>query len=366
MLHLYRRHRTTCPHRAWTYRRCQCPIYVKGSLGGTDVKKSLDLTSWEAAQKVVGQWTTAGKVGQVTDRDQSIEATVEAFLADAAVRGLAADTIKKYKVLLERRLVSWAAGQQRVGLASLDLHALSAFRATWPDAPLSKSKNSERLKAFFKWCHARGWITTNVASELSTIKVRHEPTLPYSQDEMAQILDACDRYPVFNNQGYDNRARLRAFILILRWSGLRIRDVVTLRRSAIEHGKLRLYTQKTGQHVHVPLPAVCLEAVERIASDQPYIFWTGNGLPKSAVADWQRSLRTLFALTTIERGHAHRFRDTFAVELLLSGAELADVSILLGHSSIRITERHYSPWVVARQRRLEEVVTRTWKEGVPA
>ena len=60
---------------------------------------------------------------------------------------------------------------------------------------------------------------------------------------------------------------------------------------------------------------------------------------------------------------AHRFRDTFATELLLSGVPLERVSILLGHSSIRITERHYSPWVRSRQEQLERDVRGTWTES---
>jgi len=44
------------------------------------------------------------------------------------------------------------------------------------------------------------------------------------------------------------------------------------------------------------------------------------------------------------KGHAHRFRDTFAVELLLAGVPLERVSILLGHTSVKITEKHYAPW----------------------
>jgi integrase len=36
------------------------------------------------------------------------------------------------------------------------------------------------------------------------------------------------------------------------------------------------------------------------------------------------------------------------------------VSALLGHSSIKVTEKHYSPWVRARQEQLEGDVRRTW------
>ena len=62
----------------------------------------------------------------------------------------------------------------------------------------------------------------------------------------------------------------------------------------------------------------------------------------------------------ITGGHAHRFRDTFAISLLLKGVDLAKRSVLLGHSSIKVTERHYSPWVKARQEQLEADVRLTW------
>ena len=59
-------------------------------------------------------------------------------------------------------------------------------------------------------------------------------------------------------------------------------------------------------------------------------------------------------------GHPHRFRDTLAVELLLDGMPIERVSALLGHSSVKITERHYSPWVEARQAQLESDMQRAW------
>jgi integrase/recombinase XerD len=42
---------------------------------------------------------------------------------------------------------------------------------------------------------------------------------------------------------------------------------------------------------------------------------------------------------------SHRLRDTFAVELLLAGVPIERVSILLGHQSVSVTEKHYNPWV---------------------
>ena len=69
--------------------------------------------------------------------------------------------------------------------------------------------------------------------------------------------------------------------------------------------KLLLYTQKTGVPVYVPLPSFVVEALHSMPStykgredpaSERYFFWTGRGILKSAVADWQRAFRKLFKL----------------------------------------------------------------------
>ena len=117
-------------------------------------------------------------------------------------------------------------------------------------------------------------------------------------------------------------------------------------------GKLFLYTQKTGVRVQCVLPEFVLRELEAAPkSSNEYFFWTGKSKLHSAIGKWQRRLQNLFKPAEIQGGHAHRFRDTFAIELLLSGVPLERVSVLLGHQSVRITERHYSPWVRASLRR---------------
>jgi integrase len=57
----------------------------------------------------------------------------------------------------------------------------------------------------------------------------------------------------------------------------------------------------------------------------------------------------------------HR-RHTFAVELLVAGVPLDQVPLLLGHSSVKITERHYAPFCKARQEQLAASVKLAWKK----
>ena len=46
----------------------------------------------------------------------------------------------------------------------------------------------------------------------------------------------------------------------------------------------------------------------------------------------------------------------------MAGVPLERVSMLLGHQSVKITEKHYAPWVHARQAQLEADVERAWQQ----
>jgi integrase/recombinase XerD len=101
--------------------------------------------------------------------------------------------------------------------------------------------------------------------------------------------------------------RLRALILLLRYSGLRISDAVGRSADRLQDGKLSLYTAKTGQHVYAPLPAFVVEELECVprVSDR-YWFWTGGGTVESSRKKWSKTLADLFADAKVHGGHAHR------------------------------------------------------------
>ncbi len=64
-------------------------------------------------------------------------------------------------------------------------------------------------------------------------------------------------------RGKDNARLLRSLVLVLRYSGMRIGDVVQLTTDQIAGNKLMVYTQKTGVPVNTVLPdfvITCLEA----------------------------------------------------------------------------------------------------------
>lgn len=366
MLTTYRRHRKSCKHRSEgrKYRRCHCPIYVDGFLGDREIRESTRLRDWEKAQALVREWEAEGQpTPESRVEPTTISEACEAFLQDAVARNLREKTVYKYRLLF-RQLESFAQANGFRFLKELDTAALRIFRASWKDGNLAALKKLERLRSFFRFALGSKWIAENPTAELKSPKVNTRPTLPFTHEEMIRILQACDRYrDGYGRTGQANARRLRAFVLLLRYSGMRIGDAVRCAVDRLNGSKLFLYTQKTGVPVYCPLPDFVVNALEEIPrSSERYLFWTGESKLQSATGDWQAKLKRLFGSAGISDGHAHRFRDTFAVELLLAGVPLERVSILLGHNSIKVTEKHYAPWVRARQEQAEADVRRAWSE----
>jgi integrase len=401
-LQLYRRHTSKCigkrPRWDRSYRRCKCPIHTEGTLRLDGfIRRGTSETDWDRAEQIKRKWEAAGTVKedfqeppslaeQQTDTRISIVAAVTVYLSDAKARNLSEATLYKLKIIFEKQFVSWCAHKGYRLLIQVDLDGLREFRDSWKDAPLARSKKQARLIGFFYFCVRSGWLIQNPALQLGRIKVVQKPTGYFDPEQYSAVIDAtyCYRDTRFEQGGgiQVGGARIRTLTELMRWTGLRIRDAVTLERNRLSQDpldgteRLVLYQAKTGEPVYCPIPphvAELLRSVPPGPSPNPkYFFWSGNGLPKSAVANWQRSYRKLFLIADLreadarpKRCHPHMFRDTFAVESLVAGMRVEEVSILLGHRSVSVTEKHYLPWVRARQTTLTESAKMAWtKQGI--
>jgi integrase len=350
-LRLIRRHLKDCPHTSTRYRRCRCPIHVYGTLAGEKIRKALDQTSWDAATDVINAWTAAGEIGTIKADTPTVRDAVRKFLDDCDARKLGWEAMRKYRHFLEDRFIPWTERRGVRNLRQVSVDALREFRQSWNDSPLYATKNVERMRAFFRFCHQAGWIKHNPALLVKPPKVTQTPTLPFSRDEMKRIVAACDTYR-------GNQDRVKAFVLTMRFTGLRIGDTIRLSKNQVAGGKIFVRTAKTGQPVSVPVPPEFLTSLQKIETGSGRYFWTGKNI-RSSVSNWSRSLSKVFELAKVEGGHSHRFRDTCAMELLLAGASVEDVATVLGNTP-HVVAKHYAPWVRERQVRLEKLVRRSW------
>jgi integrase/recombinase XerD len=300
----------------------------------------------------------------------SIEKSVKDFLADEQGRKLADTSTCQSKTLLEKQLLPWAQSESLNFLDELTTSKLREFRASWGNGAVTTQRKHHRLNGFFAFCMENDWLLKNPSKRMKRVKVSPKPTDYFTPEEFSKIIDGTYAYANWRGgRDFKHRPlRLRALILLMRWSGLSILDAVTIERRRLEANRLFLYRHKTGVAVYVPIPPSVANLLNALPNSNPrYFLWSGNGDPHTAKKGWQRTLRRLFETVALKtedgqpkRCHPHMFRDTFAVELLLAGALLDQVSLLLGHSSIKITEKHYAPFVKARQEQLETSARMAW------
>ena len=215
-------------------------------------------------------------------------------------------------------------------------------------------KELEYLKSFFRFVHDSGWIKRNPAKAIKAPIVTDPPVLPFTDAELTEILSACETHRI-----QERGRELRALVLLMRHSGLRIGDACMLARDKIQGDILELRTAKYGTKVRLPLNPEAVKALKSLPARGDYYFWNGSANRQAYIKIWERTFNGMFKRAGIA-GHSHQLRHKFAVGLLMKGVSMENVSTLLGHRSIKVTERYYASWVAGRQQLLEDVVRQTW------
>lgn len=377
---IFVRHSADCKYKGDEfYRRCNCRKHFRWFANDKQHRRTANTRSWSEAEEGKRELTDqlSGRVVEAAaTAGRDIRSAVDVFIAEKRVEGLTPDLIKKYTLWLGR-LVSFCEGRGVYTLRAIDRELLIAFCSNWETlypSSMTRSKLLERYKSFLRFCVEAGWLAT--VPKWPKIQVETTPTMPLTLSEYNRLLDSVyavvrsPENPTVKNQTYEYWAsRVQGLFELMRWSGLSIQDALTFRRDGLIHrdDKYRVVTQrtKTGTDVSVVIPPSVAEELLAVPNDNPaFFFWSGVGSKKSICSNWgKRFIVPCFEAAGIPRnGHmlAHRLRDTFACELLTAGIGLDDVSKLLGHKSIKTTEKSYAPWVRGRQDRLDVLVMQTW------
>ena len=272
----------------------------------------------------------------------------DAYLRDMEARHLRTSTLSNYKSLF-RAWQSYARDRGLTELGSFDQAAMRAWRESWVCKPGTQVRQLQQLRAFFSHAVRAGWIDTSPMAALKPPRSRPKPTMPLSRHEVASLVTAAEQ---------TGKLKERALILLMRYSGLSIRDAVTLPRDAIDNqGILTLRRAKSGELVIVPLHSLAIEALEQISQpDHLHFFWTANSQPATVTKYWRTRLNLVARISGVKDFRTHRLRHTFAVELLKAKVPIKQVSTLLGHRSIITTERDYAQWDVSRRDQLVQIM----------
>jgi integrase len=160
---------------------------------------------------------------------------------------------------------------------------------------------------------------------------------PFKPDELSKLRETA---------GPD----LLAF-LVLRWTGLRGSDAVSLRWSEVDFqsGEITRLTLKRRKRVVIPMHtelSFALEAEEQRRCPSPsdtVLLNPNTGKPLTRPRLYERML-ALGRRAGVADAHPHRFRDTFCVDMLARSVNPFSVAKVMG-ITVEMLEKHYAPFV---------------------
>jgi site-specific recombinase XerD len=301
----------------------------------------------------------------------------KAILVGRSVKQSSIDTI--YNITM-KSLLAYAEGRKPpvTRLADIDINFLDQWIGTGKVKPSTRANQHSTIRGLFATAAGRKWIPEDPTLLLKPPKGVNQggKTQPFDLDtEDGKILAALPHWEstlqrprqTYKSPWARNPRTAAALVLVLRHTGLRINDATrfdpsSLKRTTIEGQKVYLHyaphQRKTDAPVFVPIVA---EIAEQIINAprmcEEYAFWDG----KTEERLWCRAfipncLSYISRVSGVAHIHPHRFRDTFAVDLLSHGADIRSVSRLLGHKNVATTLRYYEHYIPADQKKLIDVV----------
>jgi site-specific recombinase XerD len=355
MLTLQRRHSEKCPDKKKgpNYLKCRghCAIRICGMQNGKRVRTSLKTRDIRRAARRLAEMDEEA-VGRPR---KTLGDAINAFHAQHAEH--AQETKRKYKRVLAY-LAEYCGSQQlryvdQIIVEGMDGYALWRSKTNW-----TWIKEIEILRQFFAFCIDREWTHKNPAKALKRPRLQEANDVqPYTQEEIVRMIAACD----FIGRGSYERLRARAMVLLMRFVGLRISDVVTLSRDHIKGTRIEKRAEKNGRWIRVKLPSEVLRALDALPHpkaaprDSHDFFGGGQASQRSLVKGAWRTLAAVFKRAKVEKAHPHRFRHTLASEILGKGGTIEDVAGILADSPATI-RRHYAKWTPEYQARQDRVI----------
>lgn len=191
------------------------------------------------------------------------------------------------------------------------------------------------LSAFFQWLTDDDIIPKNPIAKLNTVKYTDEVRQPFSDIEIDALRTGC------------RTLKERAVVEMLISTGVRVSELASMQVKDINVSDLSVHVvhgkgakERITYTTPVGLKHLMLYLSQRTETGDS-LFYNRNHAPLNA-GGIRFILNELGKRTNVENVHPHRFRRTFATNLVKRGMDLQEIQRLLGHSDISTTMTYVS------------------------
>ena len=205
----------------------------------------------------------------------------------------------------------------------------------------SRNRKVATLKSFFNWLYQEGHIEKNYAHQLICPKIAKKIPDFLSVDEVTSVL----KFYSGRELNFQERQEKNLFV-ILYGGGLRISEACNLRWKDIDfHYRKALIKGKGNKERLLIFPEFCIDSLKNFQRQQETEFdqrteFIFGEKPLNPRTGYEMIRMAGVKAGLLNKIHPHSLRHSFATHLLASGANLRTLQTLLGHESLRATEKY--------------------------
>ena len=204
--------------------------------------------------------------------------------------------------------------------------------------PSSLLRLTETLKQFHRYLRTEGQAATDPTASLAGPKQSSRLPKVLSAEDVQRLLTFTPARP------RDADRRFRAMLELLYAAGLRVSELVGLRREQVDldTGFVRAWG-KGGKERLVPIHRRAIQTLQSylaLKKIEPtgFLFPNAAGKPLTRVAFWYQLRKRAKEAGVFKPLSPHVLRHSFATHLLRGGADLRSVQEMLGHADISTTQ----------------------------
>lgn len=261
---------------------------------------------------------------------------IASFIKTKKLKGLSPKTLDYYQSQLDR-LKGWAI-KSFIELTSEDLKDFLRFIEKQNNCSKTTVNNVRRiLSSFYKYLENEELIIINPLKAIPAIKEPKKVKKAFTDEEVEKLRNAILE---------ENNPRNIAIFEMLLSSGLRVGEITTLKIDDISladcKGVCLGKGNKQRQFYFSERTKLALQRYLDIRiDDNPALFVSRNApWGELGISGAETMLRLIGKKAGVKDVHPHKFRRTLATRLIRKGMEVDQVSKILGHESLGITQRY--------------------------
>ena len=196
------------------------------------------------------------------------------------------------------------------------------------------------LNSYFKFLLKIDLISENPLTNHKALKTQKKIQLPFSENEMLNVLD------LNNYEDNFTGVRDRLIIDLFYTTGIRRIELIQLMISDlnINNKHIKVLGKRNKERI-IPLIDSTINILNKylsyrdaLKSNEPFLFITSKGKPVYEKLIYRIINKYFDTISTKVKKSPHIIRHSFATHLLNNGADLNSVKDLLGHSSLAATQ----------------------------